>query len=517
MEDKILDVKNLRISFANGNTEKVVVNGINFSVGRGEIVGVVGESGSGKSMTALAITGLITHEANVSGEILLNGKDVTKYKREDWCKVRGNEICVVFQEPMTALNPVMKIGRQVGETLHLHRGMKEEDVKPRVFKMLRLVELDNVEELYERYPHELSGGQRQRVMIAMALINKPDLIIADEPTTALDVTTQREVLHLFKRIHDETNTSVLFISHDLNVIKEICSRTLVMYKGNIVEQGDTMEVMEHPKEEYTKTLVSAVPINDSKIEEKESILKVRNLNVFYTQRKTHLQILKNISFDLYKGEILGLVGESGSGKSTLARAITGLNPDYQGTIDFGSVRPQMVFQDPYSSLNPAHRIGWILEEPLRIAGIKDKAERRKRVESVLDEVGIGADHYNRFPSELSGGQRQRIAIGAAIIAGSRFIIADEPVSALDVTVSSQILKLLLKLHDEMKLSILFISHDLDMVRKFCNRVMVLYQGEIVEMGSTEEVYRDPKHEYTKHLLYGEGEGLGKHIGEKVYE
>jgi oligopeptide/dipeptide ABC transporter ATP-binding protein len=363
------------------------------------------------------------------------------------------------------------------------------------------------EVLVDKYPHQLSGGMRQRVMIAMAIINHPDLIIADEPTTALDVTVQAQILNLLKKIHRETGSSILFISHDLNVIKEICQKVVVMYRGVVVEEGDVRQVLKNPKHEYTRKLVASMPDDMKKEIGQDVLMKVSHLNVYYKEskrlfsdKKERKHVVKDMSFEVYNGEILGIVGESGCGKSTLAKTIVGLNTEFDGTIDMKELKPQMVFQDPFSSLNPARKIGWIMEEPLKLKGIKDKKQRQQMVIQMLEDIGLDASFASRYARELSGGQRQRISIGLALMRGEKLIIADEPVSALDVTVQSQILSLLIKLHDERKLTYMFISHDLNIVRHMCHRVIVMYLGQIVEMADVEELYNHPCHPYTKMLF-----------------
>ena len=510
MENELLQVRDLKVSFPTKDGLHTVVDEISFDIHKGEIVGIVGESGSGKSMTALSIMGLLSSEAQMGekSQMIFKGEDLVKMNRQQRRKVQGVEMSMIFQEPMTSLNPVMKIGEQVGETLVLHTKLSEEEIRQRVIDELGKVGLMNAEKLIEQYPHEFSGGMRQRVMIAMATINNPALIIADEPTTALDVTVQAQILNLLKKIHRESGSSILFISHDLNVIKELCDRVIVMRNGKIVEMGETEQIFFHPKEEYTRQLVASMPQKAEWEAFRDRILHVEHLNVYYqnagklfsSKDDEHVKIIDDMSFDLYEGEILGVVGESGCGKSTLAKAIVGLNKDYDGVLDKDGLRPQMVFQDPFSSLNPARKIGWIMEEPLKLRGIKDKNERVKMVDDMLAEVGLDPSFKTRYARELSGGQRQRISIGLAILRGEKFIIADEAVSALDVTVQSQILRLLLKLHDEWNLTYMFISHDLNVVRHMCNRIIVMYRGQIMEEADVEELYEHPRHPYTRMLF-----------------
>ena len=511
--EALFSVKNLSVAFQEEKGLHTVVNDISFEMEEGQILGVVGESGSGKSMTALATMGLLKEEAQVlSGSICLDDQELLNLDKNEHCRLRGCQMSMIFQEPMTSLNPVMKIGKQVGESLILHKdsaaSLGKEQIRKKVLEALRDVGLTNAEKIYDQYPHELSGGMRQRVMIAQAVICEPKLLIADEPTTALDVVVQAQILDLLKELHQKKKISILFISHDLNVIKELCTDVLVMYKGDIVERGPVRRVLEQPEHEYTKTLVAAIPNQNQPAQREKRALALQDFSVFYTDKengifgkKQRRRVVKSVGLEVYEGEILGIVGESGSGKSTLAKAIVGLNTDTEGSMNLDlSANPQMVFQDPFGSLNPSRTIGWILSEPLRVRGIRDKKERRELVCSMLQDVGLDESYYDRYPRELSGGQRQRISIAVALLMDSKLLVADEPVSALDVTVQSQILKLLLEIHAKRNLTMLFISHDLNIVRHICHRVAVMYQGEIVEMGTAEEVYSNPKHPYTKELL-----------------
>ena len=511
--EALFSVKNLSVAFQEEKGLHTVVNDISFEMEEGQILGVVGESGSGKSMTALAAMGLLKEDAQVlSGSICLDGQNLLNLDKNEHCRLRGCQMSMIFQEPMTSLNPVMKIGKQVGESLILHKdsaaSLGKEQIRKKVLEALRDVGLTNAEKIYDQYPHELSGGMRQRVMIAQAVICEPKLLIADEPTTALDVVVQAQILDLLKELHQKKKISILFISHDLNVIKELCTDVLVMYNGQIVERGPVRRVLEQPEHEYTKTLVAAIPNQNQPAQREKRSLALQDFSVFYTDKgpgifgkKQRRRVVKSADLEVYEGEILGIVGESGSGKSTLAKAIVGLNTDTEGNMNLDlSANPQMVFQDPFGSLNPSRTIGWILSEPLRVRGIRDKKERRELVCSMLQDVGLDETYYGRYPRELSGGQRQRISIAAALLMDSKLLVADEPVSALDVTVQSQILKLLLEIHAKRNLTMLFISHDLNIVRHICHRVAVMYQGEIVEMGTAEEVYSNPQHPYTKQLL-----------------
>ena len=506
--EPLVEIKNLSIRFPEGNSTFEAVKGISFSIGKGEIVGVVGESGSGKSMSALALMGLLPKDAEIaSGSLCFQGEDLVTMKPEKRRQLCGSKMAMVFQEPMTSLNPVLKIERQVGESLRIHTKLGNAEIHERVVQALSEVGLPDPEGLCGKYPHELSGGMRQRVMIAQAMINSPSLLIADEPTTALDCVVQAQILELLRNIHRTKGTSILFISHDLNVVRALCSRVIVVYKGEIVEEGQTKDVLLHPKHEYTRHLVASIPEGEKGESSGGEILRLTDLNVFYDVRgglfrkKGKKHVIHDLNLSAREGEIVGIVGESGCGKSTLSKTILGLHDNYMGEVKVrDGVRPQMVFQDPAGSLNPARTIGWILEEPLRLRGIRDRAERRQLVKEMLENVGLDESFAARHPRELSGGQKQRISIGVALLMDPRLVIADEPVSALDVTVQSQILNLLLKLHAEKQMTILFISHDLNVVRGLCSRVMVIYKGVIVEEGLAEEIYEHPAHPYTKLLL-----------------
>lgn len=517
MEKKecLLSVKNLNIGFEDKKTQQKVVTDFNLTIGFGECVGLVGESGSGKSLSALAIAGLLKKRKNViaDGEIAFAGhSDFLSLEENELCKLRGTDIGMIFQEPMTSLDPVRTIGWQVEESLRIHTDLSKEERRARAMEALRDVGLADTERIYAAYPHELSGGQRQRVMIAAAMIHKPKLLIADEPTTALDVTIQAQILELLQRINEKEHTAILFISHDLHLVHRLCGQVVVMKDGKIVEAGRADDVFYAPKEAYTKKLVSAIPGFEREKEKVEktpekTVLSVLGLNVFFDKRKRGLfgkketmQVLRDVSFSIGEGEIVGLVGESGSGKSTIARTLLGINKNYEGTITHAEAHPQMVFQDPFGSLNPSKTIGWILEEPLRNFTRDDRKTRQKKVGEILKRVGLGEEYLSRYPGELSGGQRQRVCIALALILNPKFFIADEAVSALDVTIQAQILALLKELHEELKTAILFISHDLRVVYQLCDRVLILKEGEIIEQGPVEEIYKNPKDEYTKQLL-----------------
>lgn len=520
----MLRVENLKIHFDDRESYQEVVRDITFSVEKGEILGLVGESGSGKSMTALTVAGLLKANARLdSGTVYFWYGDGQARKKvnllqlsaEEMRQLQGSEISMVFQEPMTALNPTMRIGSQIEEALRLHTGLSKEERRERVLKVLEDVELDNPKELVEKFPHELSGGMRQRVMIASAIVCRPQLLIADEPTTALDVNTQAGILQLLKKLNQKYQMSILFISHNLRVVSDLCQRVLVMKDGEVVEEGKTEEIFAKPKHEYTKTLIAAIPgrvsgedklenhaasdelwsdkrrmkaaadmLQGNKAKERErrnKVLELCHVNAFYKEGKDRRQVLKDVSFTLYEGEIAGLVGESGSGKSTLCKGILGLLKEYDGDVIHYTKHPQMVFQDPYASLNPRRTIGKILEEPLRVRKEGTKEKRRKQAEDMLEKVHLPKEIYGRYPRELSGGQRQRASIALAMMTGCRFILADEVLSALDVTVQAQMIALLRELQEQERICYLFVSHDLDVVNMICDRVLVLEDGKVWEL------------------------------------
>lgn len=540
----MIRIENLSVAF--DGTE--VVKNVNLELKDGEILGVVGESGSGKSVTALTLMGLVADTAEVtSGRILFDdvvlreaGKPVD---RALYRKYQGAEMSMVFQEPMTSLNPTIRVGRQVEEMLRLHTDFTGEEIRAKVLETFEAVGLRDTQAVYDSYPHQLSGGMRQRVMIAMAVILHPDLVVCDEPTTALDVTIQNQIIELLRTINTKEQNSMLFITHDLNLARRICHRVAVMKDGRIVELGRTEDIFQHPEEAYTKELIEAVPSRlkprtpvwegSSREHRKNTqshsgqtgqqeggqeetpglVVEVHDLSVFYRDgsnslfsgKKRHA-VVSGAEFSIYRGESLGLVGESGCGKTSLSKAILGMNRDITGEIVHSTVRPQMIFQDPYSSLNPSKTIGWLLQEPLRAAGMLDRSLRMSKADmeaaayDMLHRVGMEEKYFHRKPSQLSGGQRQRVSIGQALITNPGLIVADEPVSALDVTIQAQIMELMQKLQQEMQLSYLFISHDINVVYKMCDRIMVMKEGKILEIGETEELFSHPKQEYTKQLL-----------------
>ena len=526
----LLTVKNLKIAFRvqketdglfTAVGEQEVVHGIDLTIEKGQIVGLVGESGSGKSVSSLSILKLLPEDAQITAdEMTFDGIPLLSQTEEEWQAMRGDRISVVFQEPMTSLNPVLTIEKQVEEGLLLHEKetyKENRDLrKERVLEVLKEAGLKHPEELLDKYPHQLSGGMRQRVMIAIAMINRPELLIADEPTTALDAATQKVILDLLKYYCETYKTAILFISHDLSLVARLCDRVLVLKNGKVVERGTREEIFYHPQKEYTNKLMEAAKGKqlaqnrgtESVNTEGTPLLQLKNATIEYREKtffgkEKITTAVKNVSFELYQGEVLGLVGESGSGKSTISKALTGLISLTKGELirKEGVRRPRMVFQDPYGSLNPAKKIGWILEEPLKIHGGYTKEERKRLVREALKEVELEESHAKRYVRELSGGQRQRVAIAAALIRKPEIVILDEPVSALDVTVQGQILELLYRLKEEHGMSYLFVSHDMNVIRRVCDRVIVLYRGEIVETGRTVDVFEHPKHSYTKELLH----------------
>lgn len=501
----MLEIKNLKLTFI-GDAGFEVIHDMNLTVGAGEIVGIVGESGSGKTTAALAVAGLLDRrKVRAEGSILLGGTDLMTCSEEAYRKIRGQDVTMVFQEPLSSLDPLMRVGRQVEEALRLHTDMDKAARRQAAIDALRSVELPEPERIYEKYPHELSGGMCQRVMLAAAIVTRPRLLIADEPTTALDVSVQAQILALIRRLSQEYRMAVLFISHDLGVIRMLCDRVAVMREGRIVEQGKTRDIFEHPAEAYTRTLVAEVRKRaDFSPADGDLVLRLENVNAYYRAGRGRRQALYDVSFTVSRGEIVGLVGESGCGKSTTAKVVTGILESATGTVERFGARPQMVFQDPLSSLNPSKNVAWLLEEPLRVADVP-KEERRDRVRGILARVGLSEEHLRRRPAELSGGQRQRVAIAAALIQRPALIVADEPVSALDVTIQSQILELMLELKRELGLSYLFISHDLGVIYRICDRVLVMREGRIVEQGPVSEIYHHPKDPYTRHLASLAGE------------
>lgn len=557
LESEILDIKNLSLSFAKNE----ILKNLNFSVKKGKIIGIVGESGSGKSITALNIMGLLPDAAVVSDKSKIEfnsskGKiDLLKISKEEYRKYRGNEIGMIFQEPMTSLNPSLRCGEQVEECIRLHLKLSKSAARKRVIELFNKVLLPDAERIYKSYPHQLSGGQRQRVMIAMAISCEPKVLIADEPTTALDVTVQRAILDLIKGLQQDSQMSCLFISHDLGVIAEICDEVIVMFRGEIVEHGSVEQIFNSPKESYTKGLIACRPLLDirykkmptiadflkdenhqaevySSIERSEfhteiyqhpPILEVKNLSKyfyskpsFFGKEKLSVKAVDDMNFKVYPGETLGLVGESGSGKTTLSRTILLLEKPTRGEIFYKGkditlfskeeVRRlrkeiQIIFQDPYSSLNPRMTIGEILVSPMEVHKMYvNKKERLERAGDLLEKVGLNRSDLMKYPHEFSGGQRQRVGIARALAVEPKFIICDESVSALDVSVQAQVLNLLNDLKDEFGLTYIFISHDLAVVKFMSDQLLVMQHGKQMELDDADEIYANPKTTYTKELI-----------------
>lgn len=575
-EDTLLEINNLNVVFhQNGNFNQAVKE-VSFNVKKGEIVGIVGESGSGKTVTCLSIMHLVPSPPGKisSGSMLFRKKDnsvvnLNLLPIEEIRKIRGNEISMVFQEPMTSLNPVMKCGEQVAEALILHKKISYQEAQKQTIELFDLVNLPDPKRAFDKYPHELSGGQKQRVMIAMAMSCNPSLIIADEPTTALDVTIQKGILEQLKKLRNEFNTSVIFISHDLSVIAEIADKVIVMLNGSIVEKGTIQEIFTNPQHPYTKGLMACRPpldkrlkvlpvISDfmeitesgdiiekstsfesiiksaifteneraehlNKIYQKDKLIQIKNLKTWFPNNKSifgktkeWFKAVDDVSIDIYEGETLGLVGESGCGKTTLGRSILKLVQAKEGQVlyrneeilrlsekDFRPVRKdmQIIFQDPYSSLNPRISIGEAIMEPMEVFNIgKNKSERKEIAMDLLKKVGLKEQHFYRFPHEFSGGQRQRICIARTLSVQPKFVICDESVSALDVSVQAQILNLLNDLKKEFNLTYIFISHDLSVVRFMSDRIAVMNKGKIEEIGDADQIYFNPQKEYTKNLI-----------------
>lgn len=527
----LLQIEDLTISF---NQTAAAVNNISFSILPGEVVALVGESGSGKSITALSILQLLPKTAQCKGSIRFNPNtnqevELLLANKKAIKSVRGNKISMIFQEPMTSLNPIMKCGSQVLEALKNHQSINDKEARIKVIELFTLVELSQPDEIFERYPHQLSGGQKQRVMIAMAMICHPALLVADEPTTALDVRVQQSILHLLKQLRELFNMSVLLITHDLGIVADIADRVMVMQNGNIVESGATNEVLKSPSHFYTKELraSSLARIKKEKITQeikrpisKTPLLEVVDICVNYTSViKKHKEVIyavDHVNFNIYENEIVGLVGESGCGKTTLGRTILQLIKPSSGQIklkgkDITGIASsaikklrqdfQIVFQDPYGSLNPRLSIGNAIMEVLKAHQLHDNDnKRREKVIELLEKVQLPADFFSRYPHQFSGGQRQRICFARALATAPSFIVFDEALSALDLNIQSSMLSLINNLKLEFGFSALFISHDLGLVKQICDRIMVMQKGAIIESGSTEAIFNQPSHDYTKQLL-----------------
>ncbi len=521
----VLDIRGLSVTLPEGADREFAIEDISFTVGQGEIVCIVGESGSGKSVSAQTVMGLIPRKdlTPVAGEVLLQGEDLLEKSEVELRELRGVKMAMIFQEPMTALNPVMQVGDQIGEMLEIHTSMSATERRERIIEVMNDVGLPDVNQMIDSYPHQLSGGQRQRIMIAMALALEPALLIADEPTTALDVTTQAQILDLIKDIQRRHGTGVMFITHDFGVVAEIADRVVVMQNGNVVEQGSAKQVLTKPREPYTKMLIGSVPSltppKRKPITEGEPILATTGLEKVYGAlgwlgggRVVHAA--KQVKLEVRRGETLGVVGESGSGKSTVARCIVRLIDPTSGEVlidghniakmsqsELRSYRRnvQVVFQDPYRSLNPRRTVGQsIVEGPMNFGTSHEEALERGR--DLMEIVGLSPHALDRFPHQFSGGQRQRICIARALAMEPKVLIADEAVSALDVSVQAQVLKLLDDVRKRFDLAMLFITHDLRVAAQICDRIMVMQQGEVVEQGATASVYANPAHPYTKLLL-----------------
>jgi peptide/nickel transport system ATP-binding protein len=579
MTQPLLQVQNLSIDFIADDSISHAVKNISFTIAAGEILAIVGESGSGKSVTALSLMQLLPKQAVVKGQLLLSGKekatvDLLKIKAKEINAIRGKKMAMIFQEPMTSLNPVFTCGYQVMEALQLHEQISSTAAKEKTIALFEKVNLPNPAAMIDRYPHQLSGGQKQRVMIAMAMSCNPSLLIADEPTTALDVTVQKTILQLIQQLQKQTGMGVIFITHDLGLVADIADRVLVMYKGEIIEQGKTKEVLQNPQQPYTKALLACRPTMHQRGERlpvasdffsdepkvkppalnniiatemithktissvtsnvitkplipaiinPEPALNVEHLKVYYPGKKTlfgkttePFKAVDDVSFMVGKGETVGLVGESGCGKTTLGRAILQLIPTTSGNIILNGknlaalsktqLQPvrkdlQIVFQDPYGSLNPRLMIGNAIMEPMKVHGILNtNNQRNEKVIELLEKVNLSADHFTRYPHQFSGGQRQRICIARALALNPSFLIFDESVSALDVSVQAQVLNLLNNLKKEFGFTAIFISHDLSVVRYISDRILVMNKGKIVEEGPADEVYFSPKNDYTKKLI-----------------
>jgi len=555
----LLSVNQLTVKFRSNNQENEVVKKISFQLKKNKILAIVGESGSGKSVTSLAISGLLPESSILEGEVYFNGKNLLEISDNDFQKIRGKKIGMIFQEPMSSLNPTLTCGNQVAEVLKHHTDLNSKEIHKEVISLFEKVKLPIPARIFNSYPHQISGGQKQRVMIAIAIACKPVLLIADEPTTALDVTVQREIILLLKELQEQNNMSILFISHDLPLVSEIADDVIVIYKGEIIEKGKTIDVFQNPQKEYTKGLINSKPslgerlkrlptVDDfikqevatevytksdrqqfhEQIYASKPLLEIVELKKYFETKlrfykKPPIKAIDNVSFKLYERETLGLVGESGCGKTTLGRAILHLEKITSGQLfykgkditslsklELRSLRKeiQIIFQDPFSSLNPRISIGNSILEPMIVHGILSSFKERKLyVLDLLKKVGLEEDHFNRYPHEFSGGQRQRIGIARAIALQPKIIICDESVSALDVSVQAQVLNLLNELKISFNFSYIFISHDLSVVKYMSDQLLVMNQGKIEEIGDADAIYNNPKTSYTKNLINAIPKGI----------
>lgn len=556
----MLQVKDISVSFPFKKGKKTVVKNVSFQLQKKEIIGIVGESGSGKSITSLSLIGLLPKNAEVKGTVLFENSDLLKYSKKELQKIRGNKISMIFQEPMSSLNPSLTCGFQVVENIIQHQKISKKEAKKKVIRLFEQVKLSNPKIAYNKYPHQLSGGQKQRVMIAMAISCTPSILIADEPTTALDVTVQHEIVSLLKELQQEYEMSIIFISHDLALVSEIADNVIVMNKGEVVEQGTASEVFLNPKHSYTKALIHSRPnvkkrlkklptvydyVNKTlkheeytneernkfhqKIYAKPPLLEVKNIKTHFVVKKGWLSkkhIIKavdGVSFKLYEGETMGLVGESGCGKTTLGRTILHLEKSTSGQLFYRQKdithltskelkefrkEVQIIFQDPFSSLNPRIPIGKAIMEPMKVHHIlKNDKERKKHVLSILQKVGLSEEHFYRYPHEFSGGQRQRVGIARTIALQPKLIVCDESVSALDVSVQAQVLNLLNQLKEDFKFTYIFISHDLSVVKYMADQLLVMNKGKIEEQGDADDIYKLPEKEYTQQLISAIPKGL----------
>ena len=582
-----LEVNNLKVEFDTADGVVSAVNNVSFSLDAGKFLAIVGESGSGKSQTVFAMNGLLDHNGRASGSVKFEGKEILNLPSRELNLIRAQKIAMIFQDPMTSLNPYVRVSEQMAEVLVHHKGIPKSDAIQQSINMLDAVKIPDAKNRIMMYPHEFSGGMRQRVMIAMSLLCHPKLLIADEPTTALDVTVQKTILQLMQNLQKEHDMGIMFITHDLGVIAELADKVVVMYKGNIVEQGSVWDIFTNPKHPYTKGLLACRPPLDKrytflptvsdfmkidengeiidngisvseftkdlaipeservakhkKLYDQKPLMQIKNLKTYFPIRNgffggisDHVKAVDNVAFDVYPGETLGLVGESGCGKTTIGRTIIRLEEPTEGEMiykgkDIAKMNTeelrlfrkdvQIIFQDPYSSLNPRMTIGNAIMEPMQVHGILENDEqRKKKVEELLTRVSLDPTHFYRYPHEFSGGQRQRIGIARALAVNPKFIICDESVSALDVSVQAQVLNLLNELKEEFGLSYIFISHDLSVVKYMSDRMAVMQEGKIVEMGDADQIYNKPATEYTKKLIdaipEGKLEDIKKHLESK---